>query len=343
MEGETGSIEVVRGRVSGALAEELVAFWTGQGALTETAARGRLPEVVCVLRDGGGAIAGVNSAFADSVELIGGRRFWVYRSFLRPDRRDEWPAMVDAAFAALEEEFRATGEGPIGLCVAIQDRREMLRRPDAVWPGTSFLYAGYTADGAQVRVAYFDGALIGPGRNASMGDPALEPGYRIELFAEQDDVSEDDVIALWSREGVVPPAEARRRVLEVLLVGVHEADGLVGVASAYLQRNPQLDMHLWHYRAFVAAAHRMGNVAVQLALQGRDLLQERYVSGEDTRGAGVVYEVENEGLKTYFNQALWFPTLLWFIGENAAGAHVRVRYFPGAKAPDPPMTAQPRA
>jgi hypothetical protein len=166
--------------------------------------------------------------------------------------------------------------------------------------------------------------------------PELDSGYRIELFAEQDAVSERDVLDLWARENVVGEAEAQRRILEVLLVGIHERDGLVGVSSAYLKRNAQLDMQLWHYRAFVSSEHRMSNVAVLLALDGRDHLEELFVSGTDTRGPGVLYEVENEGLKRYFPQALWFPTLLTFIGENPTGAHVRVRYFPGAKAPGPP-------
>src|SRR5690242_8190377 len=94
-------IDVVRGRLEPSVADELIAFWSEQGALTEAAARQRLAEVVCVLRDADGAVAGVNSVFADRVETIGGRRFWVYRSFLRPDVGEEWPAMVDAAFAAL--------------------------------------------------------------------------------------------------------------------------------------------------------------------------------------------------------------------------------------------------
>ena len=171
-----------------------------------------------------------------------------------------------------------------------------------------------------------------------MADPGrqLDEGYRIELLAEQDEIGDQDVIDVWAREGVVDAAEAGRRILEVLLVAIHERDGLVGISSAYLQRNPQLDMHLWYYRAFVAGAHRMSNIAVQLALMGRDELQDRYVSGADRRGAGILYEVENEGLKRHFNQALWFPTLLTFISENAGGAHVRVRYFPGVTAPGPP-------
>lgn len=153
-------IEVVRGRLEPAVADQLVGFWSDQGALTEAAARQRLAEVVCVLRDEDGAIAGANSVFADRVDLIGGRRFWIYRSLIRPDAGNAGPAMIDAAFKALDEEFSATGEGPIGLCVLISDPEEMRSRPEAVWPGTSFIYAGYLDDGQQVRISYFEGATV---------------------------------------------------------------------------------------------------------------------------------------------------------------------------------------
>lgn len=157
------NIEVVRGRLETSVGDELVSFWSEQGALSEAAARQRLAEVVCVLRDEDGAIAGVNSAFADRVALIGGRRFWIYRSFLRPGFEEAGPAMIDAAHEALEEEFTATGEGPLGLCVLIGDEEEMRRRPEAVWPGTNFIYAGYLPDRRQVRIGYFEGAKIDRG------------------------------------------------------------------------------------------------------------------------------------------------------------------------------------
>lgn len=80
----------------------------------------------------------------------------------------------------------------------------------------------------------------------------------------------------------------------------------------------------------------MGNVAVNLAVTGRALLEERYVSGRDLRGQGIVYVVENDGLKRYFDQALWLPTGLSFIGVNVKDDHIRVRYFPGALAAEPP-------
>ena len=165
----------------------------------------------------------------------------------------------------------------------------------------------------------------------------LDDGYRIELFAEQDAVGEGDVIDLWSRELPLSEAERNRRVHEVLLVATTGGGELAGVSSAYLKRNDQLGMDLWYYRAFVPDRHRQSNVAVNLALIGRDHLEERFVSGRDPRAGGMIYEVENEGLKRHFDEALWLPTDFTFIGENERGDHVRVRYFPGALAPEPAL------
>ena len=165
----------------------------------------------------------------------------------------------------------------------------------------------------------------------------LDDGYRIEPFAEQAEVTEADILDLWRREDVLPAAaEAEKRVHEVHLVALHDTDGLIGLSSAYLRRNEQLQLDLWYYRAFVAGAHRGSNVAVNLAVTGREALEERYVSGRDVRGRGLVYAVENEGLKRHADQALWLPTGLSFIGVNAKDDHVRVRYFPGALAAEPP-------
>ncbi len=165
----------------------------------------------------------------------------------------------------------------------------------------------------------------------------LDEGYRIELFAEQDGVSAEDVLALWDRELPLAEEERGRRIHEVLLVATTDGGELVGVSSAYLQQNEQLAMDLWYYRAFVASGHRQSNVAVNLALIGRDHLEQRFVSGADPRAGGMVYEVENEGLKRHFDDALWLPTDFTFIGENERGDHVRVRYFPGALAPEPAL------
>jgi hypothetical protein len=170
-----------------------------------------------------------------------------------------------------------------------------------------------------------------------MVDPhwQLTSGYRVEPFAEQSLVSDEDAVGLWTSEGVLGAEEARRRVSEILLVATDADQRLAGICTTYLQYNQQLRADMWYFRAFVASAHRRFNLAVTLALGGRDHLVNRYVSGEDSRGLGIIFEVENRGLQRTFPEALWMPTNYLFIGENEGGAHVRVHYFPGALAPEP--------
>ncbi|MCW2966989.1 MAG: hypothetical protein JWM71_761 [Solirubrobacteraceae bacterium] len=327
------TIESVRGRLDETQSEELLAFWAATGALTADQARDRLSEVVCVLRDGDGAIAGVSSAFPTDMALIGGRRFWVFRSLLPGAAGEQLQAMIRATFAALEADFDGSPDAPIGLC-ALLDPAHPAARTEAEWSDPRMIYAGYLGDGRQARIAYFAGASIGGGPMSSeVSSTELGEDYRVELFADQDRVTAADVIDLWTSEGAVSRAEAERRIGEVLLVGTDAEGRPVGVSSAYLQYNDQLQMDLWYYRAFVAAAHRMSHVAVSLAMTGRDLLSSRFAGGQDTRAAGMIFEVQNEGLKRHYHQARWRPTEFLFINQDARGAHVRVYYFPGARAP----------
>jgi hypothetical protein len=201
------------------------------------------------------------------------------------------------------------------------------------------MFAGYLEDGRQVRIRYFWGAAIAPGLPES---PSLEQtanstyplaeGYEIRRLGEPGATGED-VLALWAREGAVPEEEARRRVSEVTLVGISPEGEAVAVSSLYLQLNPQLRMDLWHYRTFVGREHRHSGFAAQLIFTNRRLMDERYTSGEDRRAEGMLFELENEGMRKYFNRALWLPADFTFIGENERGAHVRVHWFPGARLP----------
>jgi hypothetical protein len=159
--------------------------------------------------------------------------------------------------------------------------------------------------------------------------------YSVDLFAEQAAVGPEEVIAFWNREAALDPAEAQRRVSEVLVVATDREGNLVGVSTSYLKRQEQLRAELWHTRVFVGAAHREAGIAIELALTARDHLVERHASGEETRGIGIVFEVESEILKRSTPQAVWPHTKFVFIGENARGDHVRVFYFPGALAPEP--------
>ena len=334
------SIEVVRGALSDERANEVLSFWAGHGALEGEAARERLKEVICVARGDDGEIVGVNSAHAEEVSPVG-RRLWRYRSFL-PGAGDEVvAAMFKAAFAALGEGFDPDAPGTVGVCVTVTDRDEMERRPEAVWPAEELVFAGYRDDGSQLRIRYFWNAKIGPGPDdsppleATMGEAyAVGDDYQV-LPIDESTVTPDDVLELWARETGIPEADARQRVHQVHLIAVNRKDELAGISTAYIQRNAQLGMDFWHYRTYVAVADRHSNLAAHLALAVRDRLEELFVSGEDTRAAGIVMEIENPGLRTYFNRALWLPLNFTFIGDAPSGAHVRVHFFPGARVPLP--------
>src|SRR4051812_3320033 len=209
-----GTIETVRGGLSDARAEQLLGFWSRQGALEGEAARRRLPEVVCVALDRAGKIVGVNSVYPENITLIGGRRFWIHRSFVLGTASVAEPEMISRGFAALEREFEESREGPVGLCLVVSDPAEIERRPEARWPETELMFAGYTPDDRQVRIRYFEDAVIGPGLPDSQSvsetraiDYSLGDRYRVEPFSQTDDVTPDDVLALWERERAMPKDE----------------------------------------------------------------------------------------------------------------------------------------
>jgi len=326
-------IEVVRGQLTSACAQELLAFWAERGALPEEEARRRLSEVVCVLRCDG-ALAGVSSVYPAEVALIGDRRLWMYRSLLSDAAAEHMPAMIGASFRALQSEFDDEPGSPIGLCAPLTPAQRRRFPPEAEWLDPGMLYAGYLEDGRQVRVAYFKDGKVIPVVAMPVGWQ-LGPGYRVDVFAEQDAVSAADVIALWEREAGLSSVEAQRRVGEAIVVATDAEDRLVGVSTAYLRRNDRLRADLWYQRAFVASAHRGSRVVVAMAVKGRDHLVRRFVEGEDRRGIGIIYEVESKVLKQTFPTEVWPWVGFTFIGENDRGADLRVRYFPGVPAPAP--------
>jgi hypothetical protein len=287
-----------------------------------------------------------------ALPLIGGRRFWVYFAE-SPPGEPMGDGLFNAAFAELDARYQEDRSGPLGLCVPVSDPELMRRRPEAVWAETELMYAGTQQEAAslaeassastQLRIRYFYDATIGPGlpnsptiTQSEAVDYSLPPGYRMVPLAETEAVGAEDVLRLWEREGAMPdPTEGRRRVNEVSIVGLDPSDKIAAVSTVYVQRNAQLGMDLWHLRGFVATEHRMGNLATQILWATRDHLGKAYESGDDTCGPGVILEVENQMLMTYFNRAFWVYSDFWFIGVNERGAHVRVHYFPGAEAPLP--------
>jgi hypothetical protein len=261
-----------------------------------------------------------------------GRPVWVYEG-----------DMFNDAFDALEQEFKASGGGPIGVCRLVADEQEIARRPEAIWPDEGLIFAGHLPDGAQVMVRWFWEATTEPGLPNSLTldqalamDWSIDDRYSVEPYSGDADVAKG-ILAMWARESAVQPQEeAQRRVHEAINVVMDRDEGVVAVSTAFVQRSPQLDLNLWYFRTFVSTPHRNTHVATQLTMHNRDLLEQRFASGEDTRAAGVAFELENQGMRKYLNTAIWQPVNFIYVGDNDRGIPVRVHYFPGARVPPPP-------
>jgi hypothetical protein len=163
----------------------------------------------------------------------------------------------------------------------------------------------------------------------------LEGGYAAAVFGAQSVVTEQDVLELWTRESELDRDEATRRLSELLLVVIDPDRRLVAISTAYPARSERLRAELWHIRMFVAAAHRQRFLAAGMSRSVAEYLTQRHVSGIDPRGIGMVYEIESEILKRNLNQAVSPAGKFTFIGLDSAGRDIRVRYFPGALAPEP--------
>jgi hypothetical protein len=330
-------IEVVRGALDEERSAQLVRFWVDHGELAEDAARERLPGVVCVALDESGEILAVNSVY-EAIPRPPARPMWVYRSLLARDEDELWSEMFIAAFDALEEEFDPASAGPLGVCVLL-DGAEGAARPDALWPEEDLIYAGQLPDGRQARIRWFWDAVAEPGLPNSLRldqavamDWSIDERYRVEPYAG-DPMVASAILDLWAREGAVRTAEAQRRVHETLNVVIERDEGVIALSTAYVQRSEQLGLDLWYFRTFVSTAHRNTHIATQLTMHNRDLLEQRFASGEDTRAAGVCFELQNEGMRKYLNMAIWQPVDFIFVGDNEDGVPIRVHYFPGARVP----------
>lgn len=160
----------------------------------------------------------------------------------------------------------------------------------------------------------------------------LDPSYRIETLAESG-IDADGLVEFWRAEGDLEENEGRRRVGQVLLVATSvESGSLAGVCTAVPEPFRRLGMTLWYYRVLVSGEARRSYLAFNLLRAGAELLEQRFVSGEDRRASGVLLEVENEDLMLV-KRGRWRSTDFTFVGVTPRGRHLRVRYFPDALAP----------
>ncbi len=317
-------------------AERAVAFWAREGVLSPRERRRRAGEVIVRATGPDGQLVGVGTAHLGHASPPG-LPLWFYRTFVAREHRRSAVA-VELALAARDEmaaRFAAGDERAAGVAWDLQNRALARAWPQADWHLVGgFLYVGRSLDGDDLRVCFF------PGARAPLPPPVAEPvtlpgGQSVALLLGHDSVTREDVVAFWVGQGVLSAADAWRRVSQVLLVATDAAGAVAAVGTVYLGWQEQLRAEMWHYRTFVGPEHRGGALALTLSAMTHAHLEARWAAGVDRRAPGVVFEVQNEGLRRHFADAVWPRTQMAFLTRRS-DADVRVRWFPGALAPPPP-------
>ena len=158
---EPYQFEVVWQKWDEPLIEELVQYWSIENLIDSEEAAKRAKQGVVIVRNAEHAIVGLTSVEASLYEPF---KNWFY--FLRSSvsRRAGGNQLTiplfNHTFAVLNDCFQQSSDTVIGIMAIIQSQHLDKRLSEAVRPETGLIFAGYTAKGQQIRVRYFDDAVI---------------------------------------------------------------------------------------------------------------------------------------------------------------------------------------
>jgi len=152
-------------QVTPALVDELTRFWLQHRAVADAEkATERARQVVLVARDGDGALCGVATAVVRVLPRLR-QPLYYYRQFFAPHLRGRYQVLTFFRHAKqVLQAYNAALPQPesLGLLLEIENPKlaEQFRR--AVMQHTQAVFIGYSPAGLQLRVSYFDDAVLLP-------------------------------------------------------------------------------------------------------------------------------------------------------------------------------------
>ena len=161
------------------LAQELMAFWQASKAVVEPgAAATRALQAVCVARDGNGALCGVATAVVKALPRLRQPTYY-YRQFFAKALRGQHQELAFFQFAkrVLQDYNAALPKAEsLGILLEIENAKIAAAYRRAHEPGFEATFIGYSPRGLQLRVSYFeDAVLLAP---TPLRAPAAVPGTR---------------------------------------------------------------------------------------------------------------------------------------------------------------------
>lgn len=154
-------------------------------------------------------------------------------------------------------------------------------------------------------------------------------GYRLHIVHGRLLLTDaEDIIAMWLTAGVLPPAEARRRVLEVVCL-VRDPEGkAVGVNTVYVNRLSPDGPSYYFYRTFLLPEARgLAGLPRAMLRQTLDFLSAQVGPSDPV---GLVVVTENPKLMRRAAMAALGELGLDRVGKDARGCDIWCRRFDGS-------------
>ncbi|HRW99104.1 MAG TPA: hypothetical protein P5280_06420 [Cyclobacteriaceae bacterium] len=148
-----------------AIRESAKSFWLAHKViLREEVLTERSKQLLVVARDSNGKIIATSTALKTHVKLLNNNWLYQYRCFVDPMYRTiglDIHLTVES-LRLLEAYASDELEKPIGVYVVVENENLMNNKINnaAVWRAYKMYFVGFNSKGQQVRVLYFNGAMI---------------------------------------------------------------------------------------------------------------------------------------------------------------------------------------
>lgn len=155
------TLSVVWQQTSSELTAEIKQYWLDEGLVSSDVADQRADQVVVVARNSAAEIVGLSSVekfFYPSYQ----NNFYLYRTSVSRRAGGQWlsRSLFNESFSALNQSYQPAAGEPLGIMAMIENKYLDKKLAEAVRPLSGLIFVGYNSKGQQIRLRYFDGAVI---------------------------------------------------------------------------------------------------------------------------------------------------------------------------------------
>jgi hypothetical protein len=144
--------------------DQVLSIWKDHGGPTGNDATARLNQIVWVVKNSGGSVVGLSTAYKVYIKQLRNHLF-ATRLLLVPQYRI--PGLTSKLFVETRDFLESIHSGDeqeqaIGVITLVENPRMKEYRNEAVWPASGMVYIGNSQEGHHIRVYYFKDARIAP-------------------------------------------------------------------------------------------------------------------------------------------------------------------------------------